>query len=156
QHGLLGQRSSLHLNFRPSWLPILLIKVVAAFSQNPNDFFLKIVSPKATRTQHLHSIKHDVGNLEGSMPRFFFHLTSVNRNITDDTGKELGTLNDAYNYARKLIDKILLYVGSDDVNSWKVVIFSDNHNAQIVVPFPVSCSPTQSEGQAIQHDAGGP
>jgi precorrin-6x reductase len=91
------------------------------------------------------------------MPRFFFHLTSVNRNIADDTGKELGTLNDACDYARKLIDKILLYVGSDDVNAWKVVIFSDNHNAQIVVPFPVSCSlPTHAEGQAIQHDAGGP
>ena len=74
------------------------------------------------------------------MSRFFFHLTSVNRNIVDDTGKELGTLKDAYDYARKLIDKILFYNGPDDVNSWKVVIFSDTHNAQIVVPFPVSCS----------------
>jgi precorrin-6x reductase len=91
------------------------------------------------------------------MPRFFFHLTSVNRNIADDTGKEFGTLNDACDYARKLIDKILLYVGSDDVNAWKVVVFSDNHSAQIVVPFPVSCSlPTHADGQAIQHDAGGP
>lgn len=89
------------------------------------------------------------------MPRFFFHLTSVNRNIADDTGKELATLNDAYDYARKLIDKILLYVGSDDVNSWKVVICSDNHNAQIFVPFPVSCSlPTHAESQAIRRDAG--
>jgi len=102
-------------------------------------------------------MKHDVGSLEGSMSRFFFHLTSVNRNIVDDTGKELGTLKDAYDYARKLIDKILFYNGPDDVNSWKVVIFSDTHNAQIVVPFPVSCSlPTHAEGQAIQHDAGGP
>jgi hypothetical protein len=84
------------------------------------------------------------------MPRFFFHLTSANRNITDDTGKELGTLNDAYDHARKLIDKILLYVGSDDVNSWKVVIFSDQHNAEIVVPFPVCCSlPTRAERQPL-------
>ena len=91
------------------------------------------------------------------MPRFFFHLTSVNRDIADDTGKELHTLNDAYDHARKLIDKILLYVGSDDMNSWKVIIFSDQHNIQIVVPFPVSCSlPTHAERQPIQHDAGGP
>ena len=74
------------------------------------------------------------------MPRFFFHLTSVNRNIADDTGKEFGTLNDAYDHARKLIDKILLYVGSDDVNSWKVIVCSDKHSAHIVVPFSVSCS----------------
>lgn len=99
----------------------------------------------------------NAGRLEGSMPRFFFHLTSVNRNITDDTGKELDTLNDAYNHARKLIGKILLYAGSDEVNSWRVVICSDKHDAQIVVPFPVSCSlPTHAERQAIQHDAGGP
>ena len=91
------------------------------------------------------------------MPHFFFHLTSVNRNIADDTGKELHSLNDAYDHARKLIDKILLYAGSDDVNSWKVVIFSDKHDAQIVVPFPVSCSPPiHGERQAIQHDAGNP
>ena len=91
------------------------------------------------------------------MPRFYFHLVSVDRQITDDHGKELSTLNDAYEHARKLIDKILLYVGSDDVNAWKVVVFSDNHSAQIVVPFPVSCSlPTHADGQAIQHDAGGP
>jgi len=84
------------------------------------------------------------------MPRFFFHLTSVNRNIADDTGKEFGTLNDACDYARKLIDKIMLYVGSDDVNAWKVVIFSDSHNAQIVVAFPVSCSlPTHARAKQL-------
>lgn len=91
------------------------------------------------------------------MPRFFFHLTSANRNIVDDTGKELDTLNDAYDHARTLIDKILLHAGSDDVNSWKVVIFSDQHNAQIVIPFPVSCSlHTRAERQPIQHARSGP
>jgi len=74
------------------------------------------------------------------MPRFYFHLVSVDRQITDDHGKELGTLNDAYNHARKLIDKILCHLGSDDGKAWKVVALSKKHNVQIIVPFPESCS----------------
>jgi hypothetical protein len=89
--------------------------------------------------------------VEDSMPRFYFHLTSMDRHIADDSGKELGTLNDAYAHARKLIDKILFHVGSDDTKAWKVVISNDNHNAQIIVPFPVSYScPAHAEGQAIR------
>ena len=88
------------------------------------------------------------------MPRFYFHLISMDRHIPDDHGKELGTLNDAYDHARKLIDKILFHVGPDDVKAWKVVILSDKHNAQIIVPFPVSYSFPGS--QAIRQPAGGP
>jgi hypothetical protein len=77
------------------------------------------------------------------MPRFYFHLVSVDRQITDDHGKELGTLNYAYNYARKLIDKVLYHLGPDDGKAWKVVALSEKHNVQIIVPFPesYSCSP---------------
>ena len=85
------------------------------------------------------------------MPRFYFHLTSMDRHISDDHGKELGTLNDAYSHALKLIDKILLYVGPDNVRAWKVVIISDKH--EIIVPFPVSYSGFSS---AIRPAAGGP
>lgn len=85
------------------------------------------------------------------MPRFYFHLTSVDRHIPDDHGKELDTLNDAYNHARKLIDKILLHVGPDNMKAWKIVIISDKHNAEIIVPFPVSYSvSSRVESQAIR------
>jgi hypothetical protein len=70
------------------------------------------------------------------MTRFYFHLISVDRQIADDNGKELSTLNDAYDHARKLIDKILCHVGSDDGKAWKVVASSEKHNVQIIVPFP--------------------
>jgi hypothetical protein len=53
-------------------------------------------------------------------------------------GKELTTLHDAYMHARKLIDKILLRVGHDDAEAWKVVILNDVHDAQMIVPFSVS------------------
>jgi len=36
------------------------------------------------------------------MPRFYFNLASA---IPDDSGKELDTLNDTYEHARKLIHK---------------------------------------------------
>jgi len=72
------------------------------------------------------------------MPRFYFDLTSKDDRITDDGGKQLDTLNDAYEYARKLIDKILFHVGYDDADTWKVVISNDEHDAQMVVPFAVS------------------
>jgi hypothetical protein len=74
------------------------------------------------------------------MPRFYFHLVSVDRQITDDHGKELSTLNDAYEHARKLIDKILCHLGSDDGKAWKVVALSEKYDVQIIVPFPESYS----------------
>jgi hypothetical protein len=72
------------------------------------------------------------------MPRFYFHLISVDRQILDDHGKELGTFNDAYDHARMLIDKILCHVGSDDGKAWKVVVSNEKCNVQILVPFPAS------------------
>ena len=72
------------------------------------------------------------------MPRFYFDLTSKDEHITDDGGRELDTLNDAYKYARKLIDKILFHVGYDDADTWKVIISNDEHHAQMIVPFAVS------------------
>ena len=78
------------------------------------------------------------------MPRFYFHLISVDRQIADDHGKELSTLNDAYDHARKLIDKILCHVGSDDGKAWKVVVLSEKYNVQIIVPFPAYYSLSRS------------
>lgn len=75
--------------------------------------------------------------MENLMPRFYFHLTSKESRIPDDIGNELDTLNDAYDRARKLIDKILFHVGHDDAEEWKVVISNDQHNAEIIVPFPI-------------------
>jgi hypothetical protein len=111
-----------------------------------------------TSTQHLLAIK--VANtrkhsealngyvivVEDLMPRFYFHLASKDSHTPDDNGKELATLNDAYEHARKLIDKILFHVGSDDAKAWKVVISNDKNDARIIVPFPISCSfPAQRE-----------
>jgi hypothetical protein len=80
------------------------------------------------------------------MPRFYFHLASKDSHTTDENGKELATLNDAYAHARKLIDKILYHVGSDDAKAWKIVISNDENDARIIVPFPISCSfPAQRE-----------
>jgi hypothetical protein len=45
------------------------------------------------------------------MPRFYFHLTSKDSRIPDESGKELNTLNDAYVDARNLIDNVLFHVG---------------------------------------------
>ena len=72
------------------------------------------------------------------MPHFYFHLTSRNSRISDDTGKELGSLNDAYEHARKLIDKILFYTAEDDASEWNVIISNEADGAQITVPFPKS------------------
>jgi hypothetical protein len=76
--------------------------------------------------------------LEDLMPRFYFDLASKDEHITDQGGKDLDTLNDAYDCARKLIDKILFHVGYDDADTWKVIISNDEHDAQMIVPFAVS------------------
>ena len=72
------------------------------------------------------------------MSRFYFHLTSKQDNIPDDSGKELDTLLDAYEHARALIDKIVSHVGHDDADVWKVVISNDKDDVQMIVPFAVS------------------
>jgi len=72
------------------------------------------------------------------MSRFYFDLSSKDDHITDDGGKELDNLSDAYEYARKLIEKILFHVGCDDADTWKVIITNDKHDAQMIVPFTVS------------------
>ena len=71
------------------------------------------------------------------MPRFYFHLTSKDTRIPDESGKELNTLNNAYVYARNLI---LFHVGYDDAEAWKVIISNDSYEAQMIVPFPMSYS----------------
>jgi hypothetical protein len=76
--------------------------------------------------------------MENSMSRFYFNLSSKDANIPDDSGKELDTLNDAYEHARKLIHKILFHVGHEDAQEWKVVILNDERDAQMIVPFSVS------------------
>jgi hypothetical protein len=72
------------------------------------------------------------------MPRFYFNLASNDAAISDDSGKELDTLNDAYKHALKLIHKILFHVGHDDAEAWKVIVLNDAHDAQMIVPFTVS------------------
>ena len=73
------------------------------------------------------------------MPRFYFNLASKDAHIPDDSGKELATLNDAYEHARKLIRKILFHVGHEDAEAWKVVVvLNDDHDAQMIVPFSVA------------------
>ena len=59
------------------------------------------------------------------MPRFYFHLKSKQTRIPDDKGKNLDTLNEAYEHGRKLVDKILQHVGYDDANEWKVIVSND-------------------------------
>jgi len=77
--------------------------------------------------------------MENGMPRFYFHLRCKDGSpIADNSGKELDSLNDAFAYAQKLIDKILFHVGHDDAEAWKVVILNDDHDAQMIVPFTVS------------------
>jgi hypothetical protein len=75
---------------------------------------------------------------ENVMPCFYFHLTSKENKIPDDSGKELDTLTDAYEHARSLIDKIVSCVGHDDADIWKVVISNDENDAQMIVPFALS------------------
>ena len=72
------------------------------------------------------------------MPRFYFNLSSKDAHIPDDSGKELATLNNAYEHARKLIHKILSHIGHDDGEAWKVVILNNEHDPQMIVPFSVS------------------
>jgi hypothetical protein len=72
------------------------------------------------------------------MARFYFHLISNETRITDDVGKEFGALNDAHEHGRKLIEKILLHVGYDGADEWKVIVSNDEDNAQLVIPFTVS------------------
>jgi hypothetical protein len=72
------------------------------------------------------------------MPRFYFNLASKDAHIPDDSGKELATLKDAYEHARKLIYKILFHVGHEDAEAWKVVVLNDDHDAQMIVPFSVA------------------
>ena len=69
------------------------------------------------------------------MPRFYFNLASQDAHISDDSGKELDILNDAYEHARKLIHKILFHVGREDAEAWKVVVSNDDHDAQMIMPF---------------------
>jgi hypothetical protein len=72
------------------------------------------------------------------MPRFYFNLASKDVHIPDDNGKELDTLNDAYEHARKLVGKILFHVGHEDAEAWKVIVLNDDHDAQMIVPFSVA------------------
>jgi hypothetical protein len=72
------------------------------------------------------------------MPYFYFHLVSKETRISDDRGKAFDTLTDAHEHGRKLIDKILLHVGYEDVEEWKVIVSNNMDNSQLIIPFTVS------------------
>jgi len=72
------------------------------------------------------------------MPQFYFHLISSETRIADDVGKKFNTLNDAHEHGRKLIDKMLLHVGYDDADEWKVIVSNDDDDTQLIIPFTVS------------------
>ncbi len=72
------------------------------------------------------------------MPRYYFHLTSKDSRLPDDDGKELASLRDAYEYARKLIYQIMLHVGCEDAEAWNVIISSSEDGNQIIMPFHLS------------------
>jgi hypothetical protein len=90
--------------------------------------------------------------MENSMLRFYFNLTSKDAHIPDDSGKELATLNDAYEHARKPIHKILFHVGHEDAEAWKVIVLNDDHDAQMIVPFSVSQT-FRAQRQAIGRES---
>jgi hypothetical protein len=75
---------------------------------------------------------------EELMPRFYFLLKSKETRIPDDNGKDFATLDDAYEHGRNLIDKILLHVGYEDANEWKVIVSNDEDDTQLIIPFAVS------------------
>ncbi len=73
------------------------------------------------------------------MPRFYFNLRSKDSRIPDDRGKELSSLNDAYDHARKLIEKIWFYTGHEDpAEEWSIIISTDESNLSLVVPISFS------------------
>jgi hypothetical protein len=76
--------------------------------------------------------------VEELMPRFYFHLTSKDSRISDDSGKELSSLNDAHEYARKLVEKIWLYTSHEDTEEWNVTVSNDDFDALLIVPIPFS------------------
>jgi hypothetical protein len=120
---------------------MFLIKIVASFSSNlaivcfncddQTRFEFNVCVLTKRKSWH-------VLLMENLMPRFYFNVASKDAHIPDDTGKELATLNDAYEHARKLIHKILFHVGHDDAEAWKVVILNNEHDAQMIIPFSVS------------------
>jgi Domain of unknown function (DUF6894) len=115
----------------------LLAKIVDNFSSiTTTKFDLNLISQSYQAHQLMRMPR--LIDLEYLMSRFYFDLTSNDEHITDDGGRELDSLNDAYEHARKLIDKILLHVGHDDADTWKVIISNDEHDAQMIIPFSVS------------------
>ena len=101
------------------------------------------MSPLYKARQHPRCIRIHLCAEEDLVPHFYFHLASKDSHIPDDRGKELASMNEAYKYARKLIDQILLYVGYDDGEAWKVIISNDEDDNQMIVSFPL-CYPAST------------
>ncbi len=74
--------------------------------------------------------------VEDLMPRFYFHLTSKDSRISDERGKELSSLIDAYDHARRLVEKIWLYTSHEDTEEWNVTVSNDDFDALLIVPIP--------------------
>lgn len=78
--------------------------------------------PKRPKLHTFPSIRQEVLRWEGVNDAVLFHLKSKQTCISDDNGKEFGTLNEACEHGRNLVDKILQHVGYDDAHEWKVVV----------------------------------
>jgi hypothetical protein len=128
---------------------MFLIKIVASFSSNlaivcfncddQTRFGFNVCVLNKRKSWH-------VLVMENLMPRFYFNLASKDAHIPDDSGKELATLNDAYEHARKLIHKILFHVGHEDAEAWKVIVLNDNQDAEMIIPISVSQAKRQKTG----------
>ena len=90
------------------------------------------------------------------MPRFRFSLKSKDSHIPDDSGKELASLNDAYDHARKLIEKIWLYTGHEDSEEWSIIISNEELNVTVIVPcsFSYFCPEQRVDARKDSHKLG--
>jgi hypothetical protein len=71
------------------------------------------------------------------MPRFFFHIETDDMTFPDVDGYELASLHAAHDYALRLIDKTMKFVGLLEGERWKVKVCDASGCSALVVLFPV-------------------
>lgn len=73
------------------------------------------------------------------MPRYFFHMAQIGRQLSDEKGRETSSLSAAYEHALHMIHKTMSYLVAEETDGWMVNIANASGRVELTVLFPKRC-----------------
>jgi hypothetical protein len=70
------------------------------------------------------------------MPKFFFHVSTKETQLTDERGRNLPCLEAAHEHAYLQVRRLIARLPADETVGWRVSVMDEHGDVPLVVLFP--------------------